>query len=712
MSLLRQRHPRTIRDAEEIASERLLSLAGLFQISSIPRLGRLSLFAGMASWVVLIGSVVHAQDKAPEARTNQPDEQTVVDDNLDGLDDLEDIDLLELELPIVVTASRFEQRFTTVPYAMSVITAADIRRSGARSVPDALRLVPGIDVADLSFGNAAVSPRGLHGFLGRQVLVLVDGRQIFDAVFGGTLWGNWPFQLEDIARIEVIRGPGGVAWGANAVNGVINIITKDPADQLGLRLITSGGSHGTFKQYVSYGEQRGNMRFRISGEYAASDGYRKGGSVLGRLDDELKAGRLSLRAIYDLAPDEQLVVSAGHALIDGLYPPSPLGRIGAKRNSGSQASFIMGTWTKTYELNNDLKLTGYINDVQVSPGQHAIDYRYQQISFQLSHSLVPHYDHRVTWGFDTRIDLLDASNSDPPLLEKDFVHTFVTGLYVQDRWHFAPTWVLDTGVRLDYESYGGFEPSARIALSHELNEHTMIYGSVSRAFQMPPAALRFMRLPLLSGISYVTARRSMDAQSLLAYELGFRGRFFDRLETSAAVYWHEFDNLTPLAPQLGPPGLIHFNLDNRAEASMYGVELDLKFAATRKLTLLANYTYQQLEWRSDIPFSLIDAMSPPKHKAMVGARYSPTDDIHLSGHLYYVDATEAPNPVNPFGPRRIDSYLRLDLLGEIEFWDDQASLSLGVRNLLDSNHREGGTLFLNDAEVPRMIYAEFRIQLR
>ncbi len=165
-------------------------------------------------------------------------------------DEFEDIDLLDLEVPIVVTAARREQKLTTVPYAMSVVTAKDIRRVGARTVPDALRLVVGVDIADLASGASAVSPRGVLGFVGRQTLVLVDGRQIFDSHFGGTLWTMWPFQMEDIARIEVIRGPGGVTWGANAYNGVINIITKDPADQLGRTMTAGGGSRGSFFQHI------------------------------------------------------------------------------------------------------------------------------------------------------------------------------------------------------------------------------------------------------------------------------------------------------------------------------------------------------------------------------------------------------------------------------------------------------------------------------
>ncbi|RME40565.1 MAG: ligand-gated channel protein, partial [Planctomycetota bacterium] len=199
------------------------------------------------------------------------------------------IALMELDIPVVVTAARHEQKLSHVAYAMSVITAEDIRESGARTIADALRLVPGVDVADLSYGQTAVSPRGFHGFLANKTLVLVDGRQIYDSLFGGTLWQSWPFQLEDIERIEVIRGPGGVTWGANAVNGVINIITKDPDDQIGASLSLRGGSRGAFRQRLAYGAHAGAWRYRFSAEYESSDGFREGGSLLGRLDDDYKA---------------------------------------------------------------------------------------------------------------------------------------------------------------------------------------------------------------------------------------------------------------------------------------------------------------------------------------------------------------------------------------------------------------------------------------
>jgi iron complex outermembrane receptor protein len=661
--------------------------------------------------LALVTAVAHAQE-TPPGTPPAPAGEPAQADTAPAEGALEDIELLELDIPEVVTASRHKEKLTSVPHAISVITREDIRRAHARSVPDALRLVPGVDVAELTFGEAAVAPRGFHGFISNQTLVLVDGRQIFDSLFGGTAWGSWPFQLDDIERIEVIRGPGGVTWGANAVNGVINIITRDPGDEPGLSMSGGGGSRGTFKQHVGYSLKEDPLRARVSGEYEASDGFRDGGSLLRRQDDEYKAGRMNARAIYELGPKDSLDLSAGSSVVDGGLPPSPLGGIGVVKNSGSQANYLMGKWTHKVSDDNAFDLTGFVNDFHASPGLKAIDYRYQQLALQFGHTFKAGDAHTLSWGVDSRADLLDASNADPHMLSDAFVSTGIIGLYVQDVWRFAPRWALSLGGRIDYEFFGGFEPSARAALSYDLSDDAHVYGAVSRAFHMPTAGSRFLNLPLLNGLAVIQSDRDVYAETLIAYELGYRQRFLkNRLDTGMNLYWHEYDEVTTITPRLGPPGLLAYDFDNRAEASTYGVELDGKHAVTDRLSLLAHYTYQQLIWHASARFQEKDAISPPAHKAMFGTRYSLTDDLHLGSHLYYVDATQAPNPHLPFFARNIRQYVRWDLGADYEFWKDRASVGVGVRNLLDSGHYEGSTLFLNDAEVPRMVYAEMRLRL-
>ncbi|MHC4443184.1 MAG: TonB-dependent receptor plug domain-containing protein [Planctomycetota bacterium] len=679
-----------------IASRRFRRFISYFLISTI--------------FVIPITAVAQNETTIPQhnyanANTNKidPDRST---------EELDDIDLLQLEIPTIVTATRREQKITNLPYAISVITAEDIRLSGARSIPDALRLVPGVDVAELAYGNTALSPRGLHGYYSNNVLVLVDGRQVYDAFFGGTLWGAWPFQLEDIERIEVIRGPGGVTWGANATNGVINIITKDPADQLGLTLTAGGGSRGMHKEHLGYAFAEDKLRLRISGEYEASDGFKKGGNLLANINDSYMSGRIALHGIYEAGPHDKVTFSAGSAMVDNGYPLPPIPP-SKPQNAGTQANFFLSKWHHQFKTDNYFELTGYVNDFFFDAGFGVFNLRYQQIGLLFSHTFKPSEEHVITWGLDNRVDLFDATPADPRLLSKDHVHSNAIGLYLQDGWQFAPKLTLNLGGRIDYDSYGGFQPSGRIALAYELSEHSNIYGAVSRAYRMQTAPIRFMDTPLLGGLAAVTTDRDVKSTCLMAYEVGYRGQLFNKLDYNLNLFWHENSDMFGLTAGLGPPGLIHINIDSVGSYSVYGLEFDAKYNITDNLTLLGNYTFQQSRYSGTLSYTqALDLIVPPKHKFMVGARYSPFEDLHLSAHLYYVDTATSPDPGFPLLPTRVDPYFRLDLRSEFEFWEDKASIAVGVRNLLDENHPEGADLFLNDAEVPRMVYAEFRLNIK
>lgn len=627
--------------------------------------------------------------------------------------DLLDLSLEELmDVEVVVTAGRHEQEITSVSYAVSVITAEEIRAAGARSVPDALRLVPGVDVAQLTYGvTAAVSPRGFHGAVGRSVLVLVDGRQIYDSHYGGTLWGMWPFLLEDIDRIEVIRGPGGVSWGANAVNGVINIITKDPADQQGVTLSVQGGNRGFHKEYGGVGFSDEKSRFRISLEFEGHEGHFVGGSFLSRPHEQYRAARGSLYGIIEPSEDDRITLSMGSAVVqDGQRSPISAG-IGMGKKPSSQASYLMGQWTHQIAEDNHFDLTAYVNDHYLASSQKQSEYRYQQIALQFAHSFKSGTDHDIRWGIDSRFDILDGSYADPHMLLEPSYVTGIVGLYVTDTWRFAPRWSLDLGARLDYEFYGGFAPSARAALAYELSENSLIYGSISRAFQMPPVGVRFLDTPMLNGLIGVTGSPNLRPEELLAYEIGYRGRINDRFDLALNAFINDHDELSVLTPRIGPPGLIAIGLDNGASAIIYGFECEATYRVRDNLTLLANYTYQHLDWESSYALYQRDTLSPPRHKAMFGTRYSPHEDIHLSGYLHFTGSTIGPNSDIPILPQKIGSYFRLDLRAEFDFWDDNASLAVGVRNLLDNSHPEGTSSFFATGEVPRMVYMEMRVKI-
>ncbi|MFQ5495463.1 MAG: TonB-dependent receptor, partial [Phycisphaerae bacterium] len=229
---------------------------------------------------------------------------------------------------------------------------------------------------------------------------------------------------------------------------------------------------------------------------------------------------------------------------------------------------------------------------------------------------------------------------------------------------------------------------------------------------MPTVAGRFLSIPMLNGLVRVTSNRDVDPTTLIAYELGYRGRLSDRLDTSVNLFWHEFDEVFTFSPRLGPPGLLQNRLNNRSgNVSLYGAEMEARYAVSDKLTLLGHYTYQQLNWDVGEPFTDRDFITPPKHKFMLGAQVAVSEDLRVATNLFYVGAVRSPNPATPFFARRVDPYFRLDVNAEYAFPGDNTSLSVGVRNLLDADHYEGGTMFLNDAEVPRMIFAELRVRI-
>lgn len=641
-------------------------------------------------------------ENEPKAEQKSPPE-LVMEDEFDA------VELLELDIPIVVTASRHEQSITDVPYAISVITADDIRRSGARSIPDALRLAPGVDIAELSYGNYAVSPRGFASFNANKVLVLVDGRQIYDTLMSGTFWGAWPFQLEDIDQIEVIRGPAGVTWGANAVNGVINIITKDPDEQEGLTVSVGGGSRDTYKERVSYGLREGDLRLRFSAEHESSGGFKESTSAFGNLDDEYRNLRLGLHAIYEPDDENKYTYSVGSAVVDGNWPLPLASRLFRNPKAHAQANYVLGKWTHYIEEDNAFELTGYVNDFYLTSGLDWTDFRYQQLSLLLSHTFKPAEDQTFIWGLDTRWDLTSAANADPFMLAKDVVRSGSIGLYAQHEWRVAPLWMLHLGGRVEYDFYGGFHPTGRIALARKLEDGALVYGAVSRAFHMPAGPRRFLDFPVVGEFLQVTSERGLDPETLIAYEVGYRTKWWDRFDVDVNVFWNRYDDLLETIPELGPPGILQLKSKNGRSLSLYGVELGLKYAVSDSLTLLGNYTFQQTDTGlTELPG---DAIYPPRHKFMAAVRYDVSDFWHLSSQLYYVGGVNGKDPSIPFITSHVGSYVRLDLGIIHEFDGDDASIAFGVRNLLDPDHPEGVGTGLDSAEVPRSLYVEYRVKI-
>src|SRR5579863_6904799 len=230
--------------------------------------------------------------------------------------DLTQFSLEDLMNVQVTSVSKKEQKLAKTGAAIFVITQEDIRRSGATNIPDLLRMVPGVDVARVDHNNWAVSIRGFNDVYANKVLVLIDGRSVYHPAFSGVLWFAQDVPLEDIERIEVIRGPGGTVWGANAMNGVINIITKSAKDTPGGLIVAGGGSDSQGEGLVQYGGKIGqNGNYRVYGRYA-SEG-KSDAATFAQPGDSKRTQEGGFRSDWNLTPRDLLTVQGEVRLVDG-----------------------------------------------------------------------------------------------------------------------------------------------------------------------------------------------------------------------------------------------------------------------------------------------------------------------------------------------------------------------------------------------------------
>jgi iron complex outermembrane receptor protein len=386
----------------------------------------------------------------------------------------------------VISASRSAESVWDAPTAIYVVTASDIQRSGATSIPEALRLVPGVQVARINTSGWAISVRGFNSVLANKLLVLIDGRETYDPLFSGVYWDVQDTALEDVERIEVIRGPGATLWGANAVNGVINIITRRAADTQGALVSVIAGDAERADVTARYGGTAGeNVQWRIYGrafDRAAQESFAGGDD-----NSAWQAWRGGFRTDIALNPDDALTLQGDiyHSetgqmrLISSLSAPFASLQ---EEEVVAEGGNVLARWTR--ELDNDARLTA----------QAYVDYaRRNQALLE---------DRRTTFDLDVqyefpnmgRHDLIVGGryrNSADVVTETEVItsprrthRSELWSAFIQDEITLAPQWQLTLGSKFDDNHYSGFEvqPSARLQWS---GENQMVWGSVSRAVRSP-----------------------------------------------------------------------------------------------------------------------------------------------------------------------------------------------------------------------------------
>jgi iron complex outermembrane receptor protein len=614
-------------------------------------------------------------------------------------------DLMNVE---VTSVARHPEKLLQAASAIQVITQEDIRRSGATSIPEALRLADNLQVAQKNSHDWAISARGFNTDLANKLLVMIDGRTVYTPLYSGVFWDVQDYLLEDIDRIEVISGPGGALWGANAVNGVINIITKSAKDTQGVYAEAGGGSQPQDFTGVRYGGSLGaDSAYRVYGKYfdrgaeviangnSASDSWRQGRGGF-RVDSEASAqDRVTLQGdYYDGREDEQ---AGGVADVSGAN--------------------LLGRWTRSVSEESDFSLQTYIDQthladpaapllvsgVQFSPaGTVYDDLTTYDVDFQHRFSLGA--SNRVVWGLGYRYTH-DAVIEAPSV--GFFPAVLVQNLYsgfVQDELALAKSLSFTMGTKLEHNDYTGFEFEPDARLSWALNSSQALWAAVSRAVRTPSRIDRDLSEGTPPYLVLLKGGADFTSEALLAYELGYRAQLNSAFTASVSSFYNQYNDVR--STSFTPGTILPLFFANNLEGDTYGLEFSGSYQVTEDWSLHGGYTLLRENLRvKPGQFDLDDALNEtadPRGQLSLRSALNLPRHTEFMAALRWVDTLHTNNGPTP---GTVPSYFELDTRLA---WHVSArlELSLAGQNLLHDRHPEYGFPDPARAEIERSGYAK------
>jgi iron complex outermembrane recepter protein len=629
-------------------------------------------------------------------------------------------DLMNLE---VTSVSKKEQKLSEVAAAIFVVTPEDIRRSGATSIPDLLRMVPGLDVAQINSNTWAISARGFNFQFENKLLVLIDGRAVYTPLFGGVYWDTQDVPLEDIERIEVIRGPGGTIWGANAVNGVINIITKRAAETRGTLVVAGGGSHEQEFGTIQYGGKIANHEnYRVFAKYL-NDGHFADPNGQDAFDDWhlLHTG---FRIDSEISQKDTVTTqgdlyagSEGATIVHSiLFPPD---NVNLQKLANLSGGNVLARWNHIFSSKSDTSLQFYF-DRYTRSGPESREVR-NTIDFDFQNHLAWGTRQDLIWGLGYR----HTADQTAGTIDQSFVPAHRSGdlfnVFVQDQITLKPDRVsLSVGVKLEDSYFVGFDyqPSAQITWTPS-NRHTF-WTAISRASQTPTRRRANLEavIAALPGPAEVVLLGNPQAKSehVVAYEAGYRSHLRRRVSLDATAFFNVYHDLESVEPQpsffdndLVPPLLVHPKLlGNEMRGTTEGVEISVNWKATSHWTISPGYSFLKMHLHTSPTSmdtaSVADAQgSSPSHQAQLRSHLELPRGLAWEANAYFVGALPA-QFVGSY--TRVDTQLRWRLAEELE-------LGLAGQNLLRERHLEFNDFLqsVNSSQVKRSVYLKLTWRL-
>lgn len=613
----------------------------------------------------------------------------------------------------VLSVSKKNKSVAEAAAAIYVVTSEDIARSGVTNIPDALRMVPGVNVARSDSNSWAISIRGFNSTLANKLLVMIDGRSIYNPVFGGVLWEAHNLMLANIERIEVIRGPGGALWGANAVNGVINIITRDSSDTQG-ELINLGVGNEEANVSARHGGQFGiDGTYRIyASAFQHDNSYKPGG---GEAYDKWDGVRTGFRADWadgfilqgDAYRTEAQQLRPHYSLVAPFAPVE-------KQKIIYDGVNILGRWNNQYNDGAQLNLQAYVDWARRNEPLNFIDDR---ITYDVDaqYNVAPMGRHEIILGAGFRYLSDDESSNDNVSFSPGKHRDNLYSVFFQDKITLNPErWFLTLGSKFERNDYSGTEIQPNIRLQWHPAEEQMLWVSASKAVRTPTPIEEDLTSTLGTGAIPGTAipvriafvpNDNFKSEQLLAYELGYRNQISSRLSFDLAAFHNDYDylqttNVQTVEPVLTGPHAPYFFLPvkftNNMRGQTHGVELAVNWNATESLKVGLTYSNLHMSLTAIDPTHEGAEKINPEQQAGAKVFWNINDTWTLDSLVTYVD--ELPGV-------KVDSYTRLDinLGGRLT---ENVRANLVGQNLLESRHREFGVAEdINAADIERSVFA-------
>lgn len=561
------------------------------------------------------------------------------------------------ELPLVLSVTRLKQSLADTPASVTVIDRDMIRASAATNIPDLLRLVPGFQVAFISGKRASVTAHGRSDQYARDMQVTIDGRSIYDPVFGGVSWNDIGLDIDDIQRIEVVRGPNAASHGSNSFAGVINIFTEHPAQQQGVELKTLLGDGQNRYHYGRYAGSIGKLNFRVTGSYTEDDGFDS------RIDDSTTRS-FSYRGDYMADNDNSLLFELGYT-----SGPREEGFPGSLDQPARDAYHVNHyqqlRWRRQLSADDELSLQLYHNYqkkdddfvVDLPPEVHAgYGFKSHRYDGELEYTKRFSDQLRFAAGFGGRYETGEGFWT----LGDDTVSRRQFRLFTNAEWKFEPDTVVNLGAM--YEAFEGKRGllSPRLAINHHLNPNSTIRFALSRAYRMPTLwednskLIVYLEDDLTPLDYFFLTEDDLDPEEITLYEVGYLGKFPKHgVMLDVRLYKERISDIITNIDNENIDGPSLFSIPgaqsyvNDGSLKIYGLELELSYKPTPRTLLHFGYNVSNAKGEqlrriyADQSTRQLDLQeSVPEQTFSLLAGYRFENGIEVSSAYYYVDPME------------------------------------------------------------------------